>query len=311
MNELLAQLYTGISSAADVQRLAAEQEPESLYLEFKEKRDRRDDRLHENDSQGFAEALSGFANSDGGVLLLGMATKKHGGSIDKADEVKPITNAERFCGRLKSYVLAATSPPADGVSLEFIPESGADGYVKCLVPPSDRPPHMAMPDRRYYRRSIDYFRSMDHFELEDMFGRRPRPALQLHISFQPEAPTRPPERLWFGIKNEGRSIAKYAGFHCELRDDSISKIDTANGLSNWSRMNFGRHAVGYAEAAHVIHPNGIVAFCGEAAIARGRVGEALPICISFYADRAETHRFEYDLLPGTTVLFDKAGARIA
>jgi predicted HTH transcriptional regulator len=167
MNELLGQMYRGIVSAADVQRLVDEREPESLYLEFKQKRDQRDDRLHKDDSQGFSEALSGFANSDGGVVLFGVATKKHGGSIDKADEVKPIANAEQFRWRLKSYILAATSPPVDNVSLEFIKENGTHGYVKCLVPPSDRPPHMAMPDRHYYRRSIDSFRSMDHFELED------------------------------------------------------------------------------------------------------------------------------------------------
>jgi hypothetical protein len=39
MNEFLAQLYREISTAADVQRLADEKRPESLYLEFKQKRD--------------------------------------------------------------------------------------------------------------------------------------------------------------------------------------------------------------------------------------------------------------------------------
>jgi Putative DNA-binding domain len=312
MNELLAQLYRGISSATDVQQMADDKRPEDLYLEFKEKRDRSDDRLHDDDRQGFAEALSGFANSDGGVLLFGMATKKHGGSIDKADKVKPIANAEQFCGRLKSYVLSATSPPVDGVTLGFIPSDGADGYVKCLVPPSDRPPHMVMREHLYYRRSVDSFRVMEHFELEDMFGRRPRPVLELHITLEPTAqpPKLPVERLWFGLKNEGRSIAKYAGIHCELRDSSITAIQTGSPLADWSRMNGGRWTVGYAEAAHVHHPNGIIAYGGEARIVRTRAGENLPLAVSFYADRADVQRFELDLKPGTTMALGKAGQRV-
>ena len=72
---------------------------------------------------------------------------------------------------------------------------------------------------RYYKRSGDSFYRMEHFDLEDMFGRRPKPLLTLEIVPRglrnfPDDPES--EELHFYLSNSGRAVAKYSGFYAEL-----------------------------------------------------------------------------------------------
>jgi len=59
--------------------------------------------------------------------------------------LKPITNPDRYRAKALDSILNATQPAVDGVRIETIPAAtkGA-GYVKVLIPASDRPPHRAM-----------------------------------------------------------------------------------------------------------------------------------------------------------------------
>lgn len=166
--------YHSLRSEADLKELIRLRVQEDLYVEFKTKVDVRVPDLAIRDTWHFSRALSGFANSDGGVLLWGIKTNKH----EQAYKPQPVSDAYDFQGRLKKSLLHSTQPPVDDVQIDVIPVDGSDGlgYIKCLVPASDRVPHRAMlADREYFRRSTEGFRRMEHFELEDMFGRRPRP----------------------------------------------------------------------------------------------------------------------------------------
>lgn len=59
---------------------------------------------------------------------------------------------------------------------------GDSGIVLTLVPESLRGPHMAkLGEDRYYKRSGDSVYRMEHFDLEDMFGRRARPDLTVSL----------------------------------------------------------------------------------------------------------------------------------
>ena len=67
---------------------------------------------------------------------------------------------------------------------------------------------------RYYKRSGDSFYRMEHFDLEDMFGRRKRPVLSLTYRLDKGNITRRGEEtkgevfIFIGIKNRGRGSAK-------------------------------------------------------------------------------------------------------
>jgi len=66
---------------------------EKLHFDYKEKNDRSKPELDESDKKNLAKALSGFANSGGGVLLWGV-------DEEPRPKLKPITAIEEFLKRL-------------------------------------------------------------------------------------------------------------------------------------------------------------------------------------------------------------------
>lgn len=183
---------------------------ERLHVEFKEKHDRSCGRLDAADKKNLARALSGFANSGGGVVIWGVE--------DKTLAASPIVEVERFLSGLLELAAQATDPPAGGVSGEWIPaDTGVGtGFALVLVPESELPPHRVILRQsgikdQYYIRSGSSFVVPSHAQLEDMFGRRPRPKLELRIRLQHLGMAG--DRRWrigvnLGIENTGRGSAR-------------------------------------------------------------------------------------------------------
>jgi hypothetical protein len=157
---------------------------EDLHLDFKapESMKNRDAR------RDFAKALSGFANSDGGVIVWGVdARKTSEEEADAACGLKLIEGIKAFVSDLQTLTGQAANPSVDGVLHEAleIPDARGRGYAKTLVPASESTPHMAkLAEDRYYKRNGSSFKRMEHFDLEDMFGRRPKPKLDLYTDLR-------------------------------------------------------------------------------------------------------------------------------
>jgi len=169
-------LFDQLSTESDLQALIAEERQENLYLEYKQKGDAATGDLGKGDARHFSKALSGFANADGGILLWGVETDKS----ERAIALRPISDVHRFQASLKSSLLNATQPVVDDVAIEVVQATSlpGSGYVKCLIPASDKTPHRSMlAEREYYKRTTEGFYALQHFDLEDMFGRRPVPSL--------------------------------------------------------------------------------------------------------------------------------------
>jgi hypothetical protein len=76
------------SAATDLESLCANAVAEGLRLEFKEKEDSSSAAVSRSDKKQIAEAVSSFANSDGGTIVFGIKTKRSGDS-DVAAELNP------------------------------------------------------------------------------------------------------------------------------------------------------------------------------------------------------------------------------
>ena len=293
--EQITAFYDSIGSLPGIQQLLADRVKESIYLELKTKKNRSTPELDDSDSWQFSRALSGFANSDGGVLVWGVETDKE----DRASKLKPITAVTDFEARLKKSLLNSVQPFVDGVRMESILEedgSGA-GYLKVLIPRSDKAPHRAMrADREYFRRSTEGFYRLEHFDLEDAFGRRPHPSLVMTVELVPRPGEDPHEEVNFALRNEGRGMARYVGAMCEFSGD-VTIVATHSGWNNNTNLNQGRPVASYADNVGVIHAVPITATIGCAIIKRAAKGTALSVQLRWYCEGMMERTFSGTVTP--------------
>ena len=170
-----------------------------------------------DDKKNFAKALSGFANSSGGIIIWGIVAKGNSNSPDVATSKQPIEDLAKSISLLNSFTGEFVSPIVDGVEHKLIePENSENrGFIVTLIPQSDNGPHRAEGGLgQYYKRSGDSFYPLEHYDLEDMFGRRPHPKLELIIE-DSSNPAYPFEQR-VGIKNTGKGIAKFPYLYIHL-----------------------------------------------------------------------------------------------
>jgi len=200
---------------------------ENLYIEFKEISDA--GFTLKEDKKNFAKALSGFANSSGGLLIWGIKARKNDEGIDCACAESPVKSLSLFLSKLNEFTGSFVTPIVEGIQHKPIEISGDTGFAVTLIPESDSGPHMAKAgEDRYYKRSGGSFYKMEHFDIEDMFGRRKKPKLSLYheiIKYGKSTGARGHKyqgKVIIGIENNGRGIAKYP--QLSLRIDSPYNI---------------------------------------------------------------------------------------
>jgi hypothetical protein len=156
-------------------------------------------------------------------------------------------------------------------------------FALTLVPESDNPPHMAkFGHDQYFKRSGDSFYRMEHFDLEDMFGRRQRSRLVLRLRSQGNA-------IVLSLYNDGRRTAKAPYLALRIRspfENSEYGVD-GNGTFGLHILNRNRHQPSFGgNTTIVIHPGQTVD------ITRIKVGD-------LFDPKAEApvggHTFEYDI----------------
>jgi predicted HTH transcriptional regulator len=121
---------------------------EDLHLDFKMVSSlpfTRDDR------KNFAKALSGFANSSGGIVVWGIDARKNDEGVDSASEEKPIAKLSKLISDLNSFTGEFVNPIVEGVQHKSISIEDDSGFAVSLIPESVSGPHMAKGgEDRYY-----------------------------------------------------------------------------------------------------------------------------------------------------------------
>jgi hypothetical protein len=166
-----------------------------------------------DDKKTLSKSISGFANSSGGLIVWGVDARKNQDNIDCASSVKEIENLPLFISRLNELSGNAVSPIVDGIVHKPLFTSSNKGFAVTLIPESDSGPHMAkLGEDRYYKRSGDSFYRMEHFDLEDMFGRRRKAKLELYTRVAKGADE---TIVFLGLQNLGRgsAVAPYLAYN--------------------------------------------------------------------------------------------------
>jgi hypothetical protein len=204
--------YFEIIDLNEIERFVAEGQEENVVLEFKTVNHPNENK--EFDRKNFSVALSGFGNSNGGIIIWGIETKKIKGQ-DVASSKKPITELTKFLNFLNRTEGQTVIPIINGVVHKKI-EDGADtGYIKTFLPPSDGAPHMALfGGKHYYKRSGDSFYQCEHYDIIDMLSRKRSPDLHLtaRVLRREEGQSNKYQyAIVLTIENKGKALAKYPG----------------------------------------------------------------------------------------------------
>ena len=224
---------------------------EELFLDFKRSTNNGSGRnLHQNDRENLAKAISGFGNSEGGVIVWGIDCSKDQDYADVAHTKVHLQNPRRFASWLEGAISGCTVPPHSGVRHHYILLQGEDkGFVVSYIPKSNTAPHQTIGKLQYFMRAGSSFLPVPHAVLAGMFGRRPQPEIYNSFTLGPPKFDRISGVLKIGmgllLVNRGPGIASdlfmnawimsVPGETCQILFD---KPDLNSWTGNWA---FGRH----------------------------------------------------------------------
>ena len=201
-NELFNRLRDRSYSALD--ELLDDREPESLFLDFKRSPNDGSARLlAPEDNKNLSKAISGFANSSGGVVVWGVDCRRDNATGNEITQKHPLLDASGFSTKLQGAISRTTVPPHPGVQVLFFNEPGRIpvGYVAVLVPQSIIGPIRSVVTNHYHLRAGSDFQIVPHDVLAGMFGKAPQPSVELNVISYPARLDSKPDHftLAFGL----------------------------------------------------------------------------------------------------------------
>ena len=214
---------------------------ETLTLDFKANLPHPADPLFANDGKKLtksgrkviAKAASAFANSMGGVLILGVDCRSVEG-IDCAQSITLITSLAKALSTINNELHSITVPSISGIeAISLVADGGSSGLIAVSVPRSDRRPHRsnAADARSYFKRSGTSTVEMEHYEIEDAFLSNQSPDLSVELSLRPtgsggcaaETGERPYHfSVDVVVANTGGGLAKHLFLQCR-HDEGVSR----------------------------------------------------------------------------------------
>ena len=158
---------------------------EELFLDFKQADSlgKNGNSLHKDDRRNLAKCISGFGNSEGGVVVWGVECSRNVEIGDVARAKVKVQNVHRFLSWLENAISGCTIPSHNKVRNHIISvdENGA-GFVATYIPKSELAPLMTTVGNTFYIRSGSNNVPAPYSVLAGMFGRRPQADIDLLIT---------------------------------------------------------------------------------------------------------------------------------
>ena len=129
---------------------------EELFLDFKraDSTGKNGLALHKDDRRNLAKAISGFGNSEGGVLIWGVECSRSSEVGDVAQAKVKVQNVHRFLSWLENAISGCTIPSHNRVRNHIVSvDENGDGFVATYIPKSEIAPLMTTVGNTFYIRS--------------------------------------------------------------------------------------------------------------------------------------------------------------
>jgi predicted HTH transcriptional regulator len=194
---------------------------ESDWLDFKSGRSK-----DEDIKRIWSKIIGAFANSEGGVVVWGIISKKDPATgIDAVTGLELVPDVFVLKSRLMELRHGACDPPVSNIKIEGLPISKdkPEGFVVCHIPESSMKPHRSeFAERRFYLRIGDSSRDCNVSLLRQLFYPKRNPRVEATI----KSIRRPDVRLAFTPIDMNRNYARFA-FEIGIRNTSEISIDDA------------------------------------------------------------------------------------
>jgi len=168
--------------------------------------------------KAFAKAACGLTNAEGGVVIVGMRARANP-SKDEPDLIEsaaPVADTSAVKSRILDLIGQLVEPGIEGVEATEVndPAGSGSGFVVVYIPRSEGAPRRSRKDWKFYLRIGSGTFPMEYFQIEERFGKRPPPKLELyleslHVAAQTHAPSKPARYFVLGLKNAGYGIARF------------------------------------------------------------------------------------------------------
>src|ERR1017187_578671 len=162
-----------------IDEFIAEWQSEELFLDFKRSASNgAGRRLTDHDRDNLGRAISGFGNSEGGLIVWGVDCRTDERKGDVALGKFPLQKPRRFKSWLENAVSGLTIPAHPNVRHATLSgDNAAEGFVVTCIAKSHLAPHQCIRPPQYYMRAGSNFMPVPHAVLAGMFGRRPHPVI--------------------------------------------------------------------------------------------------------------------------------------
>jgi hypothetical protein len=149
-------------------QLTANREEETLHLEFKTL-SHEGGQLTRDDRKLIATAVTGLANAEGGVLIIGIKTDRVDG-IDVAVAKRTVKELQRTTNLVRSAIPEMMSPQHTGIIAFSVTDAGKEdeGFIVIEVPASSDRPHYSNVHHQYFRRGSNGTRLLEHAEIREL-----------------------------------------------------------------------------------------------------------------------------------------------
>jgi hypothetical protein len=222
---------------AYIEGMLADKHGENVLVDFKltESADYTSKKsLMPSDWRNLARAISGFGNSEGGLIIWGVNSRKDmDGSNDYIKNIVPIKNPENLRSLIESSISLCTLPYHNLVESFVLKKKKTDveGVVVTIIPKSNNRPiqNIFEKDNRYYLRVGDSFQSITDSFIRGLIGTNPQPEVGFMYTIgtpKIESPTGRDKRVSFDIGlvgvNFGVGIARdiYGHTRCFVKGGS-------------------------------------------------------------------------------------------